>query len=284
MTIGEAYRNASRELAEKGILDPKEDACLILSHLTGLSPMEIRLTKAEQVLSTEQEQRLASLLLSRAQRIPLQYLLGEQWFYGRRFRVDSRVLVPRQETETLCELGIFFLNERKAKQPSVLDLCTGSGAIAVTLQCECPSAVVTASDLSGDALKLAEENAALYHSPIRFVQGDLWKPFSGQRFDLILSNPPYIPTDDCQSLQEEVRQEPRMALDGGKDGLEFYRRIAAGGWKHLQPGGMLAMEVGDSQSKVVAEMLRCEERYQDIKIHCDLYGKERIVSARSSEP
>ena len=284
MTIGEAYRKASRELAEKGIPDPKEDACLILSHLTGLSSMEIRLTKAEQSLSIEQEQRLASLLLSRAQRIPLQYLLGEQWFYGRHFRVDSRVLVPRQETETLCELGISFLNERKAKQPSALDLCTGSGAIAITLQCECSSASVTASDLSGGALELAVENAALYDSPIHFVQGDLWEPFSGQRFDLILSNPPYIPTEECQTLQEEVRREPRMALDGGKDGFDFYRRIAIDGWKHLLPGGMLAMEVGDGQAKDVSELLRREKHYQKIQIHCDLYGKERIVSARSSEP
>ena len=284
MTIGEAYRKASRELAEKGIPDPKEDACLILSHLMVLSPIEIRLTEAEQPLSIEQEQRLASLLLSRAQRIPLQYLLGEQWFYGRSFRVDSRVLIPRQETETLCELGVSFLNERKAKKPSVLDLCTGSGAIAITLQCECPSASVTASDLSGEALKLSGENAALYGSPIRFVQGNLWKPLSGQRFDLILSNPPYIPTKDCQTLQEEVRQEPRMALDGGKDGLDFYRRIAIDGWKHLLPGGMLAMEVGDSQAKDVSELLCREEHYQKIQIHCDLYGKERIVSARSSEP
>ena len=124
MTIGEAYRNASRELAEKGIPDPAQDACLMLSHITGFSSMEIRLTKAELPLSGEQEQRLSSLLLSRAQRIPLQYLLGEQWFYGRPFRVDSRVLVPRQETETLCEMGITFLQKRKAEQS---ELCSGLG-------------------------------------------------------------------------------------------------------------------------------------------------------------
>ena len=284
MTIGEAYRNACRELAEKGIPDPKEDACLMLTHITGLSSMEIRLTKAEQPLSIEQEQLLASLLLSRARRIPLQYLLGEQWFYGRRFQVDSRVLVPRQETETLCELGVAFLKERKAEHPSALDLCTGSGAIAVTLQCECPTVSVTASDLSSGALELAGENAALYDSPIRFVLGDLWEPLSGQRFDLILSNPPYIPTEECKSLQEEVRQEPRMALDGGCDGLDFYRRIASDGWKHLRSGGMLAMEVGDGQAEAVASLLRIEKHYREIQIHHDLYGKERIVSARSSEP
>ena len=284
MTIGEAYRNASRELAEKGIPDPAQDACLMLSHITGFSSMEIRLTKAESPLSSEQEQRLSSLLLSRAQRIPLQYLLGEQWFYGRPFRVDSRVLVPRQETEMLCELGITFLQKRKAERPAVLDLCTGSGAIAVTLQCECPTASVTASDLSAEALALAEQNAALHHSPICFVQGDLWEPLSNRCFDLILSNPPYIPTEECRCLQEEVRQEPRMALDGGSDGLDFYRRIAAGGWKHLTSGGKLAVEVGDGQAEAVAELLRKEERYRDILIHRDLYGKERIVSACSSEP
>lgn len=284
MTIGEAYRNASRELAEKGIPDPKEDACLMLTHTTGLSFMEIRLTKAEQPLSIEQEQLLASLLLSRARRVPLQYLLGEQWFYGRRFQVDRRVLVPRQETETLCELGIAFLQKRKTERPSALDLCAGSGAIAVTLQCECPAASVTASDLSSEALELAGENAALYGSPIRFILGDLWEPLSGQRFDLILSNPPYIPTEECKSLQEEVRQEPRMALDGGCDGLDFYRRIVSGGWEHLRSGGMLAMEVGDGQAEAVSTLLRREERYLEIQIHRDLYGRERVVSARSSEP
>ena len=283
MTIGEAYRKASRELAEKGIPDPKEDACLILSHLTGLSSMEIRLTKAEQSLSIEQEQRLASLLLSRAQRIPLQYLLGEQWFYGRHFRVDSRVLVPRQETETLCELGISF--ERKKSEAAV---CTGFmhwqrgyrhyAAMRMSV-CIC-----NGFGFERRSVEIGRGKRSFVRFPIHFVQGDLWEPLSGQRFDLILSNPPYIPTEECQMLQEEVRREPRMALDGGKDGFDFYRRIAIDGWKHLLPGGMLAMEVGDGQAKDVSELLRREKHYQKIQIHCDLYGKERIVSARSSEP
>lgn len=138
MTIGEAYRNASRELAEKGIPDPAQDACLMLSHITGFSSMEIRLTKAELPLSGEQEQRLSSLLLSRAQRIPLHYLLGEQWFYGRPFRIDSRVLVPRQETETLCELGITFLQKRKAARPAVLDLCTAAARLPLLCNANVP--------------------------------------------------------------------------------------------------------------------------------------------------
>ena len=276
MTIKQAILQAEQAFQDAGVPDPRIDAELILCHLTGLNRMSM-LMQAQNTLTSEQEQRFSSLLLSRTQRKPLQYLLGTQVFYGLDFNVDSRVLIPRQETETLCEWGIAHL--RRLPHPRALDLCTGSGAIAVTLRHFCPHAAVTAADLSADALQVAASNALLNQTEVRFVQGDLWQPVDGEMFDLILSNPPYIPTLDCDTLQQEVMQEPRMALDGGADGLDFYRRIADGALPHLVPGGLIAVEVGIGEAQDVSGLFSAAG-LTDVQIINDLYGVERIVSAR----
>lgn len=276
MTIKQAILQAVKAFEAADVPDPRIDAELILCHLTGLDRMSM-LMQGSKELTNEQEQRFSSLLLSRTRREPLQYLLGTQYFYGLSFQVDSRVLIPRQETETLCEWGISHL--RKLTHPRALDLCTGSGAIAVTLKHECPHAEVTAADLSTDALEVASSNARLNHADVHFVQGDLWEPVQNKTFDLILSNPPYIPTLDCNTLQQEVMQEPRMALDGGADGLDFYRRIATGAAAHLSPAGMIAVEVGIGEAQDVAVLFK-NAGLCDVQIINDLYGVERIVSAR----
>ena len=278
MTIKQAIIEATQAFAAAGVPDPRIDAELILCHLTGLDRMSMLMQGATE-LTSEQEQRFSSLLLSRTQRKPLQYLLGTQAFYGLDFQVDSRVLIPRQETETLCEWGINHLRSLKKPNVKALDLCTGSGAIAITIKHECPFAQVTAADLSTDALEVAAGNARLNHADVRFVQGDLWQPVADETFDLILSNPPYIPTHDCDALQQEVMQEPRMALDGGVDGLDFYRRIANGALSHLSPAGMIAVEVGISEAQDVASLFT-NAGLHDVQIIKDLYGVERIVSAR----
>lgn len=279
MTIRQAILQAAQQLEAAQVPDPRIDAEFILCHVTGMERMNLLMSGAKE-LTEEQEQRFSSLLLSRARRTPVQYLLGAQVFYGREFQVDERVLIPRQETEELCEYGLAFLNA--LPHPSALDLCTGSGAIAVTLKCECPRAAVSASDLSRDALALAAQNAQLNRADIVFHQGDLWQPLAGMTFDLILSNPPYIPTADCFELQQEVLKEPRMALDGGADGLDFYRRIAHGAPLHLKPGGLIAVEVGIHQAQDVAELFR-QAGLGHVSVRKDLYGIERIVSARRSE-
>lgn len=276
MTIKQAIMQAQEAFETAGVPDPRIDAELILEHLTGLDRMSM-LMQGSKELTHEQEQRFSSLLLSRTRREPLQYLLGMQYFYGLPFHVDSRVLIPRQETETLCEHGIAHL--RKLSHPCALDLCTGSGAIAVTLKHECPHARVTAADLSTGALEVAADNARLNQADVRFVQGDLWQPLKDEAFDLILSNPPYIPTLDCDSLQHEVMQEPRMALDGGEDGLDFYRRIAQEAPAHLMPNGLIAVEVGIGEAQDVAALFE-NAGLCDVQIINDLYGVERIVSAR----
>ncbi len=280
MTIKQAILEATKAFEKAGVPDPRIDAEWILCHLTGLDRMSM-LMQGTTVLNSEQEQRFSSLLLSRTRRTPLQYLLGTQVFYGLDFQVDSRVLIPRQETETLCEWGIRHL--RKLDKPKALDLCTGSGAIAVTIKHECPHAAVTAADLSTDALEVAASNARLNHADVRFVQGDLWQPLEGESFDLILSNPPYIPTQDCDNLQQEVMQEPRIALDGGADGLDFYRRIASGALSHLTTGGLIAVEVGIGEANDVAGLFTAAGLC-NVQIINDLYGVARIVSAcRRSE-
>ena len=277
MTIREAITQAASLLENAQIPDPRTDAEIILSHVTGLNRLNMLMMGTTE-LTTEQEQRFSSLLLSRTKREPLQYLLGEQFFYGLRFQVDSRVLIPRQETEELCEWGIHHLRSLKKEALSALDLCTGSGAIAVTLKHECPQASVTASDLSHDALCLAKQNAQLNGAEIHFLQGDLWEPLKGRTFNLILSNPPYIPTADCDTLQEEVMREPRMALDGGMDGLDFYRRIANEAVAHLNPGGLIAVELGIGEAEDVAKLFE-NAGLTDVVIRKDLYGVARMVGA-----
>ncbi len=278
MTIKQAIQQATVAFEAAGVPDPCIDAELILCHLTGLDRMTLRMQGMTE-LTLEQEQRFSSLLLSRAQRKPLQYLLGTQAFYGLDFQVDERVLIPRQETETLCEWGIHHLRSLNRADAAALDLCTGSGAIAVTLRHECPFTRVTAADLSADALEVAAANARLNNVDIRFVQGDLWQPVAGETFDLILSNPPYIPAADCDALQQEVMQEPRMALDGGLDGLDFYRRIASGACAHLNCGGLIAVEAGIHQAGDVAALFTAAG-LQNVQIINDLYGVQRIVSGQ----
>jgi len=275
MTIREAIAFGVRMLAD--VPDPKLDTVELLCNVTGEQALPLQLN-ASRTLTVEQEERFRSLLLLRANRTPLQYLLGTRCFYGLDFRVDERVLIPRQETETLCENAL--LRMRALTAPRVLDVCTGSGAIAVTLRAQCPQAVVTATDISADALALAEENAARHGVDIRFLQGDLLAPVLGEQFDVIVSNPPYIPTQACETLQPEVLREPRLALDGGADGLDFYRKLAADAPACLCAGGSLLLEVGDGQAESVGALLQDTGAFTEILQVWDLYGKLRVVAAR----
>ncbi len=257
--------------------DPEVDALALLGEAMGEPPLNLRL-RAMDSLTPEQEERYRSLLLLRAQRQPLQYMLGTQCFFGLDFAVDARVLIPRQETETLCELALAAMRAHPA--PRVLDLCTGSGAIAVTLKRLCPHAAVVAADISEDALAVAAHNAVKNGVQVRFVQGDLLAPVAGECFDLIVCNPPYIASAACDTLQPEVLREPRLALDGGADGLAFYRRLAAQAPQCLLPHGHLMVEVGDTQAADVAMLFKTTGVLQDVLIHRDLYGMERFVAAR----
>ena len=192
---------------------------------------------------------------------------------GFSFQVDERVLIPRADTESVCEAALALIHPGQR----ALDLCTGSGAIAIAIKKLCPGAEVTASDLSADALALAKENAPALQAEIRFLEGDLFAPVAGERFHLIVSNPPYIPLGEGPWLQAEVQREPNMALFAGQDGLDFYRRIAKEAPAHLFPGGHLVLEIGDDQFPAVSALLA--PAFTDIRLIHDLGGRPRGIAA-----
>lgn len=277
MTIGQAMLLGVDTLAAAAVPDPRPDTIALLCEVTHLQTMPLCLA-AQESLTPEQEERFRSLLLLRTRREPLQYLLGKQCFYGFDFAVDPRVLIPRQETEMLCELAIHSLKGCDA--PRVADVCTGSGAIAVTLKRCCENADVTATDVSADALAVARENARTNGVAVRFVQGDLLEPLRGERFDMIVCNPPYVEREACETLQPEVRREPRLALYGGEDGLDFYRRLTKDAPDCLVPGGHLLVEVGDGQAERVSRLFGESDCFEAMETQRDLYGAKRFVTAR----
>ena len=274
MTCRELIRFTSERLLSAGVPDPVNDAALMLSYLTGIPALRLRMDETyvpnQNVLDAYEE-----LVLKRMSRIPLQYLLHEAPFFRRVFRVDPRVLIPRPETELLCEWSVEVL--KAFDFPRVLDLCCGSGCIGLTLKAEIPDSSVTLSDISGDALSLAAENARRLNVAVSFCRSDLLEAFSGSVFDLVVCNPPYIPSMDCDVLQEVMR-EPRLALDGGPDGLSFYRRIIPDAFRILSPGGSLLMELGAGEDAAVAAMLK-EQRYVSVQTREDLSGIRRMIRA-----
>ena len=268
MRIGEACRAAAAQLRTAGVPDPAWDSGQLMSRVTGLAPLMARLSERE--LTAEEAAAFDALVQRRLQREPLQYILGTQDFCGRSFEVDGRVLIPRPETELLAERAVRALQDF-GPDAHALDLCCGSGCLGITLALEVPSAQVDMADLSKDALAVTRKNAERLGAQVSLHQGDLWDAVDAKQYQLIVSNPPYIPDEDCLALQAEVMREPPMALKGGMDGLDFYRRIAAGLREHLLPGGVLLLEVGFDQAERVAELLRaagcetaCHEDYQHI--------------------
>lgn len=279
MTPRELLRLMAAELRDAGVPDADVDASLLLSHITGQNPMNLRLDSWSQV-SLDDENAFRALCERRKTRIPLQYLTGVQSFLGRDFHVDERVLIPRPETELLAERALALLHEDEA--PVALDLCCGSGCLAISLSLGEPRAEVHAADLSDGALCVTRMNAERLHARVTLHQGDLFAAVPESLcFSVIVSNPPYIPAQDCLALQEEVRREPLMALDGGADGLDFYRRIAQEAPHRLCPGGTLLMEVGFDQAEAV--MALCQAAgLTPIGIHEDYQHIPRIVEARLS--
>lgn len=276
MTPRELIRNMTAVFRQAGVPDPETDAALLLSHLTGRPVMDLRLDFNTE-LSADILAQYEHLCAERSERIPLQHLTGTQYFHGHLYRVCGDVLIPRPETAELVEHLITEL--RCVSSPSVLDLCCGSGCIGIELSLACPEASVTCSDLSVKALRIASENAACLGAIVRFVQGDLFSSVSDERFDLIVSNPPYIPSEECDRLQPEVMHEPRLALDGGTDGLDFYRRIILEASSRLNSCGILAFEIGFGEEEAICAMLS-ENGFQNIRVLPDLAGIPRMIIAR----
>ena len=275
MTPRDLIRNTANRFLSAGIPDPENDASLLLSYLTGRLALELRLDS-----DSETDSALFSayqdLAEKRMNRIPLQYLIGEAPFYRRYYKVDSRVLIPRPETELLCEWALDIL--KGFSNPRVLDLCCGSGCIGLTIKAERPDAVVTLSDISSDALNVSAVNACRLSLDVSICQSDLFSAFNGSFFDMIISNPPYIPSDDCRRLQPEVMNEPRLALDGGPDGCDLYRRIISSAGSVLSSGGKLLMELGINES-VPISLLLSEYGFTGIEVRKDYAGIDRMILA-----
>ena len=277
MTPRALLLETAASFASSGVPDPVNDAALLLSSVCRRPPLVLRLD-SETNLSESDIAAFRILAARRMLREPLQYILEEAPFYGAFFYVDEHVLIPRPETEMLCSWALELL--QSVSSPSVLDLCSGSGCIGLTVGRLRPDAEIVLADVSESAMKVAAINQRrLGIRNIRMMRGDLWEAVNGFRFHAILSNPPYIPAEDCRRLQEEVRREPILALDGGADGLAFYRRICADALRHLYADGFLLMEVGAGQEGPVRELM-IQAGFTDIAIREDFRAIPRMIMGR----
>ncbi len=275
-TYGDARTRALAALSGLG-LDAREaeaQADWLLAYVCTCGRADLRL-RAGDALDEHRAAQYAALLARLMAGEPLQYLLGTQDFMGFEFAVDARVLIPRLDTEVLCGLALEHIPESSAS--NVLDVGTGSGALAVSIALLRPLAAVTALDISADALAVAQENARRHKAKVRFVQSDFFAKIPGECFEVIVSNPPYIERGALESLPANVRREPLLALDGGDDGLNAYRLLAREAAAHLLPGGRLLVEVGAGQAVAVAALF--QSGIGPAETHCDLQGVRRIVSA-----
>ncbi len=279
-TIGEIVKWATDDFRTRGIENPGLDAQLIVAFTLKVTRTQI-IVDAQRPLSGDELTKLRALIKRRRSREPMAYLLGEREFYGRTFKVDSRVLIPRPDTETLIEVAL-TRTRAQSMYARVLDLCTGSGCVAVTLAKERPTTRVTGTDKSADAVAVARDNAArLGATNVWFAVSDLFEHARGP-YEIVTANPPYIATEEIPKLQPEIdKYEPKLALDGGPDGLDLVRKIAAQASARLITGGVLALEIGAGQARDTAEILRANG-FGDIEIARD-YGRiERVVSGLSS--
>lgn len=276
-------REAAEALGAAGIPEPSFEAELLMADVLGVNRAGV-LARLKEVPDGIQAERFLQSVLRRASREPLQYISGRQEFYGLSFRVGPGVLVPRPETEIIVEEGIAFLKETGGR--AVADIGTGSGCIAISVAVGCPGAVIYAVDSSDTALKTAKENAGSHGvaGRIKFLKGELFGPLreAGLKggLDLIVSNPPYIPSGDIPGLQPEVAFEPKQALDGGPDGLDIVREIIAQAPEYLKPGGGLLMETGFGQADAVKALVEGLPGLEYVRYIKDFAGIDRVLFAR----
>lgn len=278
-TIRDVLGWTRERFARAGLDTPRLEAEVLLAHALSCERVTLY-TDHHRPLSAEERDRYRALVSGRLARHPTAHLVGHREFWSRRFRVTPSVLIPRPETETLVECVLERLAPLAA--PRVLDVGTGSGAIAVTLAAERGDAIVAATDLSPEALTVAQENAAAHDVAVTFFEGDLLDalPASTPPFDLVVANLPYIAPAERDHLQPEVRREPEMALFSAPDGLTLIRRLIVEAPRGpLRPGGWIALEVGATQARSVLDLL-AEQEYDSATRRADLAGVDRVVSAR----
>ena len=277
-SVAETLKATTARLEEGGVENPRLDAEILLAHVLKWRRLNLYVD-AEKILPLESILRFNDLINQRLKKIPVAYLTGTKEFMGLSFAVNESVLIPRPETEILTELVGEFLRGIGG-EITFADLGVGSGAICISILKFVKSARAMAVDISEQSLAVAKFNAEKFHveDRIEFLCGDLFEPLTG-KFNAIVSNPPYIPTNELKTLQAEVKMEPTLALDGGTDGLNFYRRILSEAPKFLIDGGLLAVEVGINQAAAVKNLFK-KNAFIDVEILKDLSGLERVVVGR----
>lgn len=274
MNYTEAFLMGMQKLKEAEIGEAQLDARLLLEEVCGTDHNTL-LCHGDREVSEAEEEQYRKALEQRAVHVPLQHLLGYQDFMGLRFQVNEYVLIPRQDTEILVEEAMRYLHDGIR----ILDLCTGSGCILLSLLHYSNDCEGVGVDISQEALQVAAQNAELLGIKADFLKSDLYEKVTG-KFDLLVSNPPYIERKVIPTLMEEVREyDPYIALDGGEDGLDFYRRIIGGAQDYLKRGGQILMEIGSGQAQAVSELLR-EAGFKEIDVCRDFAGLDRVVSGR----
>jgi release factor glutamine methyltransferase len=282
VTVLEAIQKSADFLGKKNVESPRLQVELLLAHLLKMPRMKLYLN-FERVLSVSETNALRELVKRRGQREPLQHIVGSTSFCGYEIAVSRHALIPRPETELLAESGWQFLSTLNTQPLTALDYGTGTGCIAIALAAKCPNAKIFALDVSPDALVLAKQNATANKvaERIEFFQGDGFAALTmGKQFDLLISNPPYISSAEIETLQPEVRDfDPRSALDGGADGLNFYRKLAAEAKSFLKPDGKIMLEFGDGQAAAIKTIFE-NEKWIVEAVQEDYSQRARILIAR----
>lgn len=279
-TIGSLVKWAAEDFRARGIENPRLDAELIVAHALGIDRTRVIIDSGRPLEGPELA-KLRELVKRRRAHEPIAYLRGEREFYGLKFHVDRRVLIPRPDTEVLVDVAL-ARTKHVSLSMRMLDLCTGSGCVAIAVARQRPTAKVVASDLSEEALVVARGNAErLGAYNVSFVRSDLFASIPrvyGGKFDIVTANPPYIPTPEIDTLQADIKDfEPRLALDGGADGLDLVRRIADGAPERLVPGGVLALEIGAGEAAATIAVLE-SRGFVDVRADRDFARIERVVS------
>ena len=298
LLVKEMLTMGEKQLMDSDIADATRDCKILYCYMMDI-PFSKIILEYQKVLQDRLCDKYFELIDRRSKGEPVQYIMGCQEFMGLEFIVNENVLIPRQDTETLVEDALEIINtgtlrgedmDVKRKEWDILDLCTGSGAIGVSLAGIANKVNVTCSDISEGAIKVAKENAQKHGvtKSMKFEHGDLFKPFNKhfhkQKFDMIISNPPYIKSSVIPTLQKEVcEHEPLSALDGGESGLDFYERIVSGVGSHLKKGGVLLMEIGNDQGEAVSGLLSRNGEFTSIRVLRDLAQRDRIVFAKKSK-
>jgi len=276
LTVAQALNEACARLSLARVPDFRVDAQWLLAQVLGVGRLALTLM-GDTALDAAQEAAFMGFVTRRASREPLQYILGSASFMGHELLTRPGVLIPRDDTETLAQMAL----SRVKPGDRVLDLCCGSGNLAIAIKLGCPGALVFASDLSDEAVALSRENARRLGAEVFVSQGDLFSPHAGRLFDIIVSNPPYIPSGEIPGLQAELGFEPALALNGGADGLACYRAILAQAPRFLKPRGYLMLETGDGQAQALDALL--PPGFEPWRMSRDLSGLPRAVETRRKD-